>query len=93
MSEAGALELLADYGIETVPARRAATRAEAVSAAWSLGNVVALKTAAAGVAHKSDVGGVRLGLRGVDEVGRAYDEMPAAWEHHLERLREPVPAN
>lgn len=77
VSEAGALELLADYGIETVPARRAATRAEAVSAAWSLGNVVALKTAAAGVAHKSDVGGVRLGLRGVDEVGRAYDEMAA----------------
>jgi acetate---CoA ligase (ADP-forming) len=29
------------------------------------------------VAHKSDVGGVRLGLRGVDEVGRAYDEMAA----------------
>jgi acetate---CoA ligase (ADP-forming) len=77
VSEVGALELLADYGVETVPARTAATRAEAVAAAHGLGGVVALKTAAPGVAHKSDVGGVRLGLRDADEVGRAYDEMGA----------------
>jgi acetate---CoA ligase (ADP-forming) len=77
VSEVGALELLADYGVETVPARTAATRAEAVAAAHGLGGVVALKTAAPGVAHKSDVKGVRLGLRGADEVGRAYDEVAA----------------
>jgi acetate---CoA ligase (ADP-forming) len=77
VSEVDALKLLADYGVETVPARTAATRAEAVAAAHNLGGVVALKTAAPGVAHKSDVKGVRLGLRGADEVGRAYDELGA----------------
>lgn len=77
VSEVDALELLADYGLETVAARRAGSRAEAVAAARGLGGAVALKTAAPAVAHKSDVGGVRLGLRGADEVGRAYDEMDA----------------
>ena len=77
VSESDALKLLADYGIETVAGRSAATRTEAVAAAESLGGPVALKTAAPGVAHKSDVGGVRLGLRGAPEVGRAYDEVTA----------------
>jgi succinyl-CoA synthetase beta subunit len=77
VSESEALKLLADYGVEAVPSRSAATRKEAVAAAESLGGFVALKTAAPGIAHKSDVGGVRLGLRSAEEVGRAYDEVAA----------------
>jgi len=38
-------------------------------------------------------GGIRPKAGGRELDGRAYDETPAAWEHHLERLREPVPAN
>ena len=77
VDEVEALALLADYGVEVVDARAAGSRDEAIAAAASLGGPVALKTAVAGVAHKSDVGGVRLDLRGADEVGRAYDDIAA----------------
>jgi acetate---CoA ligase (ADP-forming) len=36
---------------------------------------VALKTAAAGVVHKSEVGGVRLGLAGPEELAAAYADL------------------
>ena len=53
--------LLEAYGIPVVPERRAETPSQAASAARELGFPVAVKTAAAGV-HKSDTGGVVLGL-------------------------------
>jgi hypothetical protein len=49
----------------------------AVAAAGRLGWPVALKTAAPGVAHKSDVGGVRLGLEGPDRLAAAYADLAA----------------
>jgi protein gp37 len=48
---------------------------------------------AAGVAFFKQWGGIRPKAGGRELDSRAYDEMPAAWEHHLEQLREPVPAN
>ena len=53
----------------------AATAAEAAAAAARVGGPVALK--AAGVLHKTDVGGVRLGLVTPEEVAAAYDDMVA----------------
>ncbi len=62
--------LLAAYGIPVVPEQRAETPAEAASAARELGFPVAVKTALAGV-HKSDIGGVVLGLADEDAVRAA----------------------
>jgi acetyltransferase len=57
----------------------------AVAAARSFGRPVALKLDAPGLAHKSDVGGVRLGLAGDDEVRAAAGELLAhARERGLE---------
>jgi acetate---CoA ligase (ADP-forming) len=75
MSEHQGLRLLADYGIPTVPSRTASTAETAVDAASELGWPVALKSAASGVAHKSDVRGVRLGLRDAAAVRAAYDDV------------------
>jgi acyl-CoA synthetase (NDP forming) len=58
--------LLADYGVPVVPARGAASADEAVAAADELGWPVVLKTAAPGVQHKSDVGGVVVGVADED---------------------------
>jgi acyl-CoA synthetase (NDP forming) len=69
-SEAEALALLADYGIPVVAASPAATVDEAVAAAERLGFPVALKTAEA--AHKTEVDGVRLGVRDEDALRGAY---------------------
>ncbi len=55
-----ARELAASAGIEFPPARRAATPDEARSAAAELGYPVAVK--ALGLLHKSDAGGVALGI-------------------------------
>jgi acyl-CoA synthetase (NDP forming) len=55
--------LLAAYGIACVETRMVASPEEAVAAAEKLGFPVALKLVARAVVHKSDVGGVVLGLR------------------------------
>lgn len=62
-SDAEALELVSDYGVPVVAHRRVETIADAVLVAEELGYPVVVKTAAVGVAHKSDVGGVHLDLR------------------------------
>ncbi|NIR46825.1 MAG: hypothetical protein GWN99_19520, partial [Gemmatimonadetes bacterium] len=75
LSEADALSLLEAYGIPVVPSRPAVTAEEAVGAAESVGFPVVLKVMAPEVAHKSDVGGVIVGLNSGREVRGAYYEM------------------
>jgi acyl-CoA synthetase (NDP forming) len=77
LSGAEAMELLSDYGIPAVRARRAGTRAEAMAAAAEIGYPVVIKTDEPGIAHKSDVGGIRLGLAGPAAVCAAYDDLAA----------------
>jgi acetate---CoA ligase (ADP-forming) len=55
----------------------AASVEEALAAAGRVGWPVALKTAAPGVVHKSDVDGVRLRLDGPDRVAAAYEDLAA----------------
>jgi acyl-CoA synthetase (NDP forming) len=69
--------LLGDYGIPVVRARAAASRAAALAAADEIGYPVVVKTDEPGIAHKSDVGGVRLGLAGPAAAGAAYDDLAA----------------
>ncbi len=70
-------DLLRDYGIPAVRARQAGTRAGALAAAAEIGYPVVLKTDEPGIAHKSDVGGVRLGLADPGAAGAAYDDLAA----------------
>ena len=70
-------DLLRDYGIPAVRARQVATRGAAQAAAATIGYPVVLKTDEPGIAHKSDVGGVRLGLGDPGAVGAAYDDLAA----------------
>ena len=67
--------LLADYGIPVVRSVAVAGEAEALGAACSIGFPVALKTDEPGIAHKSDVGGVALGLVDAPAVAAAYRVM------------------
>jgi acyl-CoA synthetase (NDP forming) len=69
--------LLRDYGIPAVRAVSATTRVAALAAAAQIGYPVVLKTGEPGIAHKSDAGGVRLGLDGPDAVAVAYDDLAA----------------
>jgi acetate---CoA ligase (ADP-forming) len=75
--EAAALAMLADWAVPVVAAEVATSLEGAVAAAERIGWPVALKTAAPGVAHKSEVGGVRLGLDGPDRLAAAYADLAA----------------
>jgi len=73
-----AANLLAAFRIPVVTAIRAATAEEAAAAASALGFPVAMKISAQGITHKSDVGGVRLGLTDAPAVRAAFADMCAA---------------
>jgi acyl-CoA synthetase (NDP forming) len=75
LDEAEGLRLLADYGIPVVGFRIAGSVAEAVGAADELGWPVALKTAAHGIKHKSDVSGVALDLVDPAAIRVAYEDL------------------
>jgi acyl-CoA synthetase (NDP forming)/L-amino acid N-acyltransferase YncA len=69
--------ILSAYGLPMVPTVTAADEDEAVAAAERLGYPVVLKAADPTLVHKSDVGGVRLGLADADAVRTAYREVTA----------------
>ena len=69
--------LLREYGIPAVRTEAVASRDAALAAASAIGYPVVIKTDEPGIAHKSDVGGVRLGLAGPAEAGAAYDDLAA----------------
>lgn len=72
LTEPESLRLLAGFGVRTVPTTQCESAADAVAAATRLGYPVALKGVAAGVAHKSDLGLVHVGLGDADAVLRAH---------------------
>jgi acyl-CoA synthetase (NDP forming) len=72
LTEPESLRLLAAYGVRTVPTVECESVEAAVAAAERLGYPVVLKGVADGVAHKSDLGLVHVGLRDADSVVRAY---------------------
>jgi acetate---CoA ligase (ADP-forming) subunit beta len=77
LSEFDSKELLRSYGIPTVPERLAADAPGAAEAARALGFPVAVKLCAAGLAHKTERGLVRLGLADAGAVAAASAELLA----------------
>jgi acetate---CoA ligase (ADP-forming) len=77
LSELESLRFLAAGGLPVVDARLVGSVAEAEAAAAALGFPVALKVAAAHILHKSDVGGVALGLNSPAALREAYLAMAA----------------
>ncbi len=69
--------LLTAYGIPTPQEAVAHSAPEAAAAAEAMGFPVALKVVSPDIAHKSDAGGVTLGLESAGAVAAAYDEMMA----------------
>jgi acyl-CoA synthetase (NDP forming) len=72
LTEPESLRLLADHGVRTVPTVECESVADAIAAANRLGYPVVLKGVADGVAHKSDLGLVHVGLRDADAVAGAF---------------------
>lgn len=73
LDEAASKRMLAEAGVPVPGSRVVGNVEEAIAAAEALGFPVVIK--ALGVAHKTDVGGVRLNLRSADEVASAMSMM------------------
>jgi acyl-CoA synthetase (NDP forming) len=77
-SEAAARQLLTAAGVPTVPGGLATSADEAVEIAHRVGLPVALKVCSAQITHKSDIGGVALGLSSESDIRAAYEKVRAA---------------
>jgi acetyl-CoA synthetase len=81
LDEAESKRLLAQYGVPVPSARVVHSAQEAAAAAGELGYPVVVK--ALGVAHKTEVGGVKLDLGSADQVSGAVLEMSNLSESYL----------
>ncbi|MFL5383489.1 MAG: acetate--CoA ligase family protein [Longimicrobiaceae bacterium] len=77
LSETEVMEVLAAYGIPVAPWKVARTPEEAGAAAEAIGWPVVLKTIAPAIVHKSDVGGVYVGVSDAEELQRAWTQVAA----------------
>ena len=77
-SEVEARRLLADARVPVVPGGLAGSADEAAEIAGKVGLPVALKVCSAQITHKSDIGGVVLGLGSGAEVRAGYEKVRAA---------------
>jgi acetyltransferase len=75
LGEGKSKELLVNYGINVTVPLPANSREEAARLASSLGFPVVMKVLSADIMHKSEVGGVALGLASAEEVAAAFDAM------------------
>jgi len=78
LTELESKELLRESGIPVVETKLARTKSEAIAISEDLGLPVAMKILSADVVHKSDSGGVKLGISRIEQVGSAYDEIMSA---------------
>ena len=75
IGEADAKRVMEAYGFTTPKAAMAATADEAIRAAQRIGFPVVMKIVSPEILHKSDVGGVKLGLGTAEQVAEAFTTM------------------
>ena len=75
LTEVESKELLQKAGIPVVEAKLARSKKAAISISNEMGFPVVLKISSPDVVHKSDSGGVKLGLANATQVGKAYTEI------------------
>jgi len=86
LNEADSLALLAGRGVPVVAHRLCRSRAEAIAAFESIGGPVVVKGCSADIAHKSELGLVRLGVASREEAGEVWAQMEAIIRKHGSRF-------
>jgi acyl-CoA synthetase (NDP forming) len=78
LTEVESKKFLKKAGIPVIEAKLARSKKEAISISKEMGFPVVLKINSPDVVHKSDSGGVKLGLANATQVGKAYSEIISA---------------
>lgn len=84
LTEIESKEFLKQAGINIIDTKLATSREEAISVSRQFGFPVGLKIASPDIVHKSDAGGVKLGLKTAKQVSKAYEDI-------LEAIRQKHP--
>lgn len=87
IGDAEARKILQAYGLKTPTSKVAATPQEAVEIASQIGYPVVLKIASPDILHKTDVGGVKVGLRNAEELRDAFELMIYRAERYVPEAR------
>jgi acyl-CoA synthetase (NDP forming) len=87
LTEIESKDLLKGAKIPVVETKLAITKTEAVELAKKMGFPVALKIVSPDVVHKSDAGGVKLGIANGTQVGKAYSEILASIKKHYPKAK------
>jgi acetyltransferase len=82
LTEVESKKILACYDIPTVETHVASNEEEAVQIAARFPSAAVLKVYSKTITHKSDVGGVKLNLRGADEVRQAFRSIEKSMREH-----------
>ena len=85
LTEVESKELLKQAQLPVVEAKLARSKKEAISVSKEMGFPVVLKISSPDVVHKSDCGGVRLGLATATQVGKAYSEIMSSVKQSFPR--------
>jgi len=83
IGDAEAWDILKAYGLTIPRSELAKTSQEAIEIANDIGYPVVLKIASPDILHKTDVGGVKVGLESADQVRDAFDLMIYRTERFL----------
>ena len=75
ITEESSKEILSEYGIKVPQYALVTSSDEAVKKSKEIGFPLVAKIVSADILHKTDVGGVKVGLRSEDEVKKAFDDM------------------
>jgi acyl-CoA synthetase (NDP forming) len=75
LTEMESKELLKGLGIPTTEMRLATSEQEAVAVSTEIGYPCALKVSSRDISHKSDAGGVKVGLKDAEDVAAAYQSI------------------
>jgi acyl-CoA synthetase (NDP forming) len=78
LAEIESKEIIKEAGIPVVEGKLARTRREAVGLSRGVGFPAVLKIISPDITHKSEAGGVKLGLMNSTQAGKAYSEMMAS---------------
>jgi len=87
LTEIESKELIKEAGIPVVEAKLAKTKTEAISLSKKMGFPVVLKIVSPDVIHKSDSGGVELGLSNATQVGKAYSKILSGIKKHYPKAK------
>jgi acyl-CoA synthetase (NDP forming) len=78
LTEIESKDVIKEAGINTIETNLASSENEATAISDDIGFPVVLKVASPDITHKSDAGGVKVGLKNKDEVIEAYREIMAS---------------